>query len=991
MKISKLLFKHFIPLLLLVLLVGVTACSDEVDNKKDPHTTGEFILNYHIEDVQTRVAALAKEMSIHDVYIAFYSDDKQEKLITSVKAELIPNSYSVKFALPAELEENESYKTIIVGNMDNYLNESSFSEYLDKNSKSTYSDLLYDITAIAKDDQRIVTPLPYAGVLLGANGKETLFITPSKTESKINASIRFTRSVSRIDFVNAAASDLKVAWVKVANYRTQGSVFHSTMALGDIIPGDSDKEPSKETPGYIEVDEPVEIEGVLQQFVKGGLYTFSNMVANTLPNDAKTTCLLIGGYYKGSNELTYYRANVSEKNRVQVLRRNHVYSITVTKVKGKGYETEHEALNGIDPQIDVEVGDEWETDEGNLIVDDDGNYLNVSKVYLVTNSNQGDTGIIHVAVKKGTVWDIRAVGDNLDKYFKINILNDKSFQVVTTSANDDSKSRFAKLEVFVKGKEAILSQEVIVVQMTSKEDSPILTVDDKTGVIDVEVPSSGGQYTYKVLTGNSEVGWSVSNQENSDFIKHTESGINETNLKVTIDRNASESKRQGQLVVKRNEGNVPHVLINFIQVEEADDDIFYTEPPLPIGEVVLEGFYPATENYVAPDYIVDFNTAFSSKKVSIHDIKGMYPYRNGYNKALSFEGYKIYLKDKTHNNDYDFIVSGIEFNPNNELVLTEHLTNANHLNLNVNYTNAHNSRTMLKLGPTNNAFNICYYSTGPGDKDIVGKVKVRVVPKNVNSTLPSQTKEISIRITTSAVLGDPIIGNGDFKFQVADRNYGTYSKYVVKNPLNYNNSLENHPDHDGVINPKPNTRSVRAESANVKFIGVHPDLSEFAKDPNGGNNYLLNACQEFAQLNYKEETDLDRWTLFTISEPMIRKNGVIKNINSGQSAENLLGKHVTFSKGRMFVYSTERNADNKFVGTYLPHHNLEPWQQDVIDYISYMNPSDKNVQVTRFKNDRYTPTSEDHVRLNTVSIPVAGMPKAMIRCMKFLGDLPSNI
>ena len=104
MKISKLLFKHFIPLLLL-LVVGLTACSEGMDNKRDPYNhRGELILNYHIEDVETRVVALPKEMSIEDVYIAFYSNDTQEKLIASVKAELIPNSFSVKFALPAELE-----------------------------------------------------------------------------------------------------------------------------------------------------------------------------------------------------------------------------------------------------------------------------------------------------------------------------------------------------------------------------------------------------------------------------------------------------------------------------------------------------------------------------------------------------------------------------------------------------------------------------------------------------------------------------------------------------------------------------------------------------------------------------------------------------------------------------------------------------------------------------------------------------------------------
>ena len=983
------LFRIF-KLIFLLPLLFFCSCSDDTGRTNPNVTANQFTLNYNIDEIETRVKANQSEKEIKDVYISFYTNDSDEKWVASTKGELIPESYSITFSLPDKLIEGEAYKTLIVGNIDKYLNESSFFDYINKHKEKNLSEFRFEVTAIAKNNDRIVTPLPYAGVLKGVNNEETLFICPGKSNNNItNASIKFTRSVSRIDFINKVPNELEVKWVKVANYRNQGLVFHSTMAMGDIIPGDSEQEPSESTPGYLKVKPAVELNGELQQFVKGGLYTFSNMVANTLPNDKETTCLLIGGYFQGSDKLSFYRINISEQNRVQLLRRNHAYSVTVIKVRGEGDETEHEAMNNSNPQIDVEVGDEWETDGGNLIVDGDGNYLNVSKVYLITNSQEGDTGIINVSVKKGTEWDVRPIGTAADEYFEINRLNDKSFQVVTKKANHDPKSRYAQIEVFVKGKEDLV-QEVILVQMTSLDDTPILTVDDQTGVIDVEVPSGGKQYVFKVNTGNNEIGWSASYEGDEDFIEHSKVTGGEANLQVLINRNTTELKRQGVLTIKRDEGKVPNVLLRFSQVEEVEEDIFHTLPPLPAGEVIIEGFHPATEDEIDVDDEVYFTDDLKLPSVSFEDLTGLFPFRNKYNKAISYEGYELVLNKAEHNTKYEFIVSGAEFNPNNELVLTEHLTTAEHLATDVNYTNKHNSRSMLRLQPGSAKFNICYYSTGPGDKDIVGKIKIKAVPKKDYENLPSQSKEINIRIKTSAVLGDPIIGKGDYKFMVADRNHGTYPKSVVKTPLNYNNSLDNHPDHNG--NKDNGSNSSNSESANENFIGTLTELSGYNDDDDKANTYLLEACQEFAKLNYNEkEEDLNRWTLFSISEPMIRQSSKIQIIHSGQSEtpKKILGKHLRFSKGRMFVYSTERDENNNFVGTYLPHHNLPHSENTIIDYLFYVDKN-KKVNVSRLNFDWYSPNESKHVTIKTASEDINSMPKAMIRCMKYLGDWPDQ-
>ena len=61
-------------------------------------------------------------------------------------------------------------------------------------------------------------------------------------------------------------------------------------------------------------------------------------------------CLIIGGFYKDSQKITYYRADFMEKDAISNtakyldILRNYRYRFNISKVSGPGFDTEEEAL-----------------------------------------------------------------------------------------------------------------------------------------------------------------------------------------------------------------------------------------------------------------------------------------------------------------------------------------------------------------------------------------------------------------------------------------------------------------------------------------------------------------------------------------------------------------------------------------------------------------------------------------------------------------------
>jgi hypothetical protein len=102
---------------------------------------------------------------------------------------------------------------------------------------------------------------------------------------------------------------------------------------------------------------------------KGILYSFENSVTGSYTNDNFTTCLIVGIEAEGSNgRVTYYRLNVHESG-AQLLKRNYVYQITITRVLGLGANTEHDAYTGANTLLDVNVRNWQDGGQGGVMFD----------------------------------------------------------------------------------------------------------------------------------------------------------------------------------------------------------------------------------------------------------------------------------------------------------------------------------------------------------------------------------------------------------------------------------------------------------------------------------------------------------------------------------------------------------------------------------------------------------------------------------------------
>ncbi|MCL2502561.1 MAG: hypothetical protein FWE99_05455, partial [Bacteroidales bacterium] len=77
-----------------------------------------------------------------------------------------------------------------------------------------------------------------------------------------------------------------------------------------------------------------------------------------------------------SGTVTYYRANIHPEGSMQLLRRNHAYSLTIRSVSGPGAVTEELAYIGQGNSLEYSIGI-WNLDDNGLIVSDDFSILSL--------------------------------------------------------------------------------------------------------------------------------------------------------------------------------------------------------------------------------------------------------------------------------------------------------------------------------------------------------------------------------------------------------------------------------------------------------------------------------------------------------------------------------------------------------------------------------------------------------------------------------------
>lgn len=771
-------FVVFSVILFSVLLAGCVR-----EDAPEVNATGRvFNISYSFDDPQTRVTATGSERQVKNVAVFFYNaGDGSPDSETYVDCQAVKISAgsasagSFPLPLPGTILPGSKYKLIIIGNYQEYAPEGmSMEEYAASYNTRTYSVMKQEIRGeLSSPGTRVVTPLPFWGRLLGEDGNETLLTGPALTEQLSGVSVRFSRAVARFDVTNLAASQLRIAWVKVCNYPDKGYFYHEFLPLPEDIVWGADDTPASPPypPGYvIPSDLP---DSPHQNLNKGGLYAFPNTVAYTVQDDKLTTCLLIAGYYQdpkattpNRERLTYYRANVSQNGESQVLRRNYVYTVVINSVSREGAETEGGAMNEKEKLLDYVVDDKWDSDEGNIVTDGAGNFLALSSTSVVLGSGMDETALIKVAVKKGTGWTV-AWEENAEDAFRLAKVGSDSFSITTNRENATLFTPGATLKVSVTGiaEAEEVSLTVHVTQLSSVSDPRLLMVDGQTGNLDYAVHGQGGEMSLQVVTGSPTSKWTAEADDGLKAMLASGSytapltGANKGFVDLSFSANTGTGERSGMLTVKRlmsdgttEDSVVPPVTILFKQGKSPYIVSLY--PDYPDG-LTIEGFSPST--MVKPNGIVS-NHQFS-----------------------------VLLADPER---YKFTAT-CDLNQSSDAFLS---LNSARTTDTAGPLQTSKSNPSSVSGFGGNTIWLNVFRTGPGDKPIKGILTVKAVPKEAYPDLAPATYSINIMINTSCKIGDSMCGGVLW----ADRNVGANPRIGDTNPgLNYTNDKNSDDNKNG--------------------------------------------------------------------------------------------------------------------------------------------------------------------------------------------------
>lgn len=750
-----------------VLLLFTALLAGCVRDDMTPQTGGAgrvFTVSYSFDTPQTRAAATGAECEVKDVAIFFYNaDDTNPANETYVDCQStnIPggsgSSGSFPLPLPTTIVQGNKYKLIIIGNYNRYLPEGrSLADYADLYKTRTCSKMKDEIQGqLISDAARVTNPLPFCGRLLGKDGNETTLTGPSPTDINLGVSVKFSRAVSRFDVVNLAAGSLKIAWVKVCNYRNRGCFFHESVSAGEIVRGTSAQAPGLPLPsGYVAAPEPSGTPGALRQNLnEGGLYAFANAVSYTSQDDKLTTCLMIAGYFKKAGDagysprLTYYRANISENGNSQMLRRNYIYTVAINNVKKEGADTEEGAINEKEKLLDYVVGDDWHSDSGGTVTDKLGNFLTLSRTSIVLGSGKDESALIKVAVKKGTGWNLDWKS-NPEGAFRFEKVDDNSFNIITTGKNETVFTRNAALTVSVTGIAATVSLTVNVIQLSAGGDPQMLTVEGQSSDFEYVVPGQGGVMSLQVITGGSSSQWRA---EADNDLAHcvnscTPEGANTGFVDLTFMPNPGEERR-GMLTVTR-----------LLPNGNADPDV------APVHVTFVQGKSPYMVTLL-PNYPGGLEIdGFSARKGN----------PNGIGNTFLFN---VLLADPEH---YTFSAT-CTFNKNSDAFLSleeDHTALAGPLH------SAHDAPSTV-TGKNGQSVWLNVFRTGPGDASIKGKIDVTAVA-NAGTGLENYTIAISVRIVSGCRISDTRVGNVLWP----DRNTGTMRRTEGSGSVGLNYSVD---------------------------------------------------------------------------------------------------------------------------------------------------------------------------------------------------------
>lgn len=242
--------------------------------------------------------------------------------------------------------------------------------------------------------QKIIQSLSSAGI----NGNFPMwceYLLPSGISSSLNNNIiqlKILRAIARVD-VNTVDAESSFTMTSVQAFRANSQFQIVPNAYSDPLFVTAPSVPSTSTATINTT--PI---AVTNNVSESQLYLPESVAPSVGDQTSSATCVVVGGRYNNSSDITYYRLDFEPDNSVyplgQILR-NHHYTFNIIKVSAPGWPTPEEAAENESTNIEVGIQD-WE-DEDVSIVLGGTDYFRLSTREITIAYNVGSSGYSFVA------------------------------------------------------------------------------------------------------------------------------------------------------------------------------------------------------------------------------------------------------------------------------------------------------------------------------------------------------------------------------------------------------------------------------------------------------------------------------------------------------------------------------------------------------------------------------------------------------------------
>jgi len=432
--------------------IQFVSCMDEqlVDGSSESDMTSlKIVLDIPVENAQSRglvygpdEEASEKESEINDIYaIAFDSDNKcVDKFRTTYSSGTLSATIDL-----AKTEADKPLTVMVLTNLKNLENGNSLVSALDgmigKTKEQVLKELKYTFSQAWNITERqlpmwgetSITPIKNKIV----NGNVTLY----RAVSKINVTVNKGQGVHADDGTDI----FKLKSVRVYYARTSGLAG----SLHAPVTNEEGGSPTIITPsmpadvGYMpryKNNDGVTSNGILFENTSGNDYALENQiyVPEVEQPGEQPMCLVVGGYYLGSSEETFYRVDFKAGNKGDTYYdalRNHIYNFDITGVKRPGTDDHDPALDHVVVGMDVTIT-EWTTEYMRGI---GGQYtLEVQAGGYILDANNNDGNKLWVKTTYYNGWKIEE-GSQDGNWYTVTKAAEGDGVVITAQKNESGQ------------------------------------------------------------------------------------------------------------------------------------------------------------------------------------------------------------------------------------------------------------------------------------------------------------------------------------------------------------------------------------------------------------------------------------------------------------------------------------------------------------------------------------------------------------------------